>query len=318
MPAPFFKFDFEPKQRQTFIFFALVVTVIALSMYLTVKICEQAAGGGVFDSAASLLEYGTLAGKYLLFFLVLSWMVYTFCLFAYRYRVLRREYRELENSLDETKQEVNRLFSSALNTLAAAVQARDEGSLNHLKRIASYSFALGRRIGMSSEELSDVYCAALLHDLGKIGISDSILKKPAKLSLEEFAEVRRHPEIGTRILEKFVVSKRVTSIIRHHHEFYDGTGYPGGLAKSEIPLGARIIAITDAYDAMTSDRPYRSALSHEEAVAELIRCAGSQFDPRLVMHFLDVLEEERKDGLQPAEVGAFLPSQYQQLFSLIF
>lgn len=306
MPAPSFKFDFEPKQHQTIIFFALVLTMITLLVYLTVKICEQAAGEGVLYSAASVLKYSVFVGRYFLFFLAAGWVVYTMCLYTRKYRILRRDYRELEGNLEETREEVNRLFFSALNTLAAALQARDESSLKHLERVAHYAVALGERVGMSSEELSDVYCAALLHDLGKIGIPEEILKKPAKLTLEEFAEVRKHPEIGTRILEQLVNSRRITPIIEHHHEFYDGKGYPSGLMKEDIPLGARIIAISDAYDAMTSDRPYRSARSHDEAVSELIRCAGTQFDPRLVMHFLDILEQERQDRLPQVSEHSFL------------
>ena len=118
------------------------------------------------------------------------------------------------------------------------------------------------------------------------------MKKPGALTREEFAKVRKHPEIGTKILETLIASEKISSIILHHHEFYNGTGYPSGLAREEIPLGARIIAIADAYDAMISDRPYSRAKTHDEAVTELIRCAGVQFDPRLSVHFLILLNRK--------------------------
>lgn len=248
-------------------------------------------------SNTKFLEYGNLIGEGLLVLMVIFWVIYFATFFTASYRTLNRTCSELQKSLNDTKSEVNRVYFSALNTLTAALQARDDTSLQHLERVASYAVALGKKVELASKDLVDIYCAALLHDLGKIGIPEDILNKPGSLTNEEFAEIRKHPEIGTQILETLIQSERVSSIILHHHEFYNGTGYPSGLAKDEIPLGARIIAVVDAYDAMISNRPYRRAKTHEEAVAELIRCAGVQFDPRIVMHFLEIVEQEQ-EGVQ--------------------
>ena len=282
--------------RPTFFLLALVFTVIVLLNYFTVKIYEQAARRGMMSSSR-FLEYGSLIGKGLLVLIVLFWIIYLAASCISHYRTLNRNYSELQKSLVDTKDEVNRVYFAALNTLTAALQARDGASLQHLERVARYAVALGKKVELPSKNLVDVYCAALLHDFGKIGIPENILNKPGSLTSEEFAEVRKHPEIGTQILKTLIQSENVSSIILHHHEFYNGAGYPSGLAKDEIPLGARIIAVVEAYDAMISNRPYRKAMTHEEAVAELVRCAGVQFDPCIVMHFLEIVEQEQ-EGVQ--------------------
>lgn len=280
--------------KATILFIVLSSAVIVVLACLTIMIYLQA----VQLVLPTIDPYRNVffAGGAVLVLIAFLWLFYLFLSYKRRYLDLCKVNSELKDILSNTKNEANRIYFAALNTLTAAMQARDDTSLQHLERVANYAVALGKRLDMSQEDLVDLYCAALLHDLGKIGIPESILNKPGTLTREEFAQVRKHPEIGTKILETLVASEKISSIILHHHEFYNGTGYPSGLAREEIPLGARIIAIADAYDAMTSDRPYSRAKTHEEAVAELIRCAGVQFDPRLVVHFLEVVEQE-DDGV---------------------
>ncbi len=280
--------------KATILFIMFASAVIAVLVYLTVKIYLQAVQ--LVLPTADIFRYFILAGGAVLVLIAFLWMFYLFISYKGRYLSLCRVNSELKDILINAKDEANRIYFAALNALTAVMQARDDTSLQHLERVANYAVALGKRLDMSQEDLVDLYCAALLHDLGKIGIPEDILKKPGALTREEFAKVRKHPEIGTKILETLIASEKISSIILHHHEFYNGTGYPSGLAREEIPLGARIIAIADAYDAMISDRPYSRAKTHDEAVTELIRCAGVQFDPRLIVHFLDIVEQE-KDGV---------------------
>jgi HD-GYP domain-containing protein (c-di-GMP phosphodiesterase class II) len=148
-------------------------------------------------------------------------------------------------------------------------------------------------MGLSPEEVDVIRHASILHDVGKIGIREKILKKPGLLTEEERREMEYHPFIGTRILQSVKLLEPVMPLVYHHHERYDGTGYPDGLKGEEIPLGSRIIAVADAFESMTSDRPYRKALPLEEALAELRRGAGRQFDPRVVEVFLRLVEEGR-------------------------
>ncbi|OYT70908.1 MAG: hypothetical protein CFK49_11555 [Armatimonadetes bacterium JP3_11] len=152
--------------------------------------------------------------------------------------------------------------------------------------------AMAHRLKLSSEELNDIERGALLHDIGKIGVPDSILYKPGPLTPEEWEIMKQHPVIGYRMCMKVDELRSAAPIVLHHHERWDGGGYPYGLAGEAIPLGARIFAIADTLDAMTSDRPYRKALSFAEAREEIIRCAGKQFDPEMVKLFLEIPEEE--------------------------
>jgi HD-GYP domain-containing protein (c-di-GMP phosphodiesterase class II) len=279
--------------KPTVFFIILVIAVIGVLMYLTIKIWEQTITG--IPPINRAFRYFIPAAGFLLVLLAFLWVFYLFVSYKGKYLSLKRINTKLQTVLTNTKNEANRIYFAALNTLTAALQARDDSSQHHLDRVARYAVALGNKLEMPQDELADLYCAALLHDLGKIGIPEEILNKPGSLTCEEFALVRKHPEIGTKILETMAVSEKISAIILHHHEFYNGTGYPSGLARDEIPLGARIIAIADAYDVMISNRPYSRAKTHEEAVTELIRCAGVQFDPHIIMHFLEVIEQ-KQDG----------------------
>jgi putative two-component system response regulator len=175
-------------------------------------------------------------------------------------------------------------------TLAREMNARDTDIQEHTERIGKYASELGRRVGLSAADLHAVAYSILLHDLGRIGISESILLKQGPLSRDELEAVRRHVEIGERIAAPLAGAARFGPIIRHHHERWDGSGYPEGLSGRAIPVGARIIGVVDAFDAMTQYRPYRQARSMSEAVDEMRRERGRQFDPELVDEFVRVIE----------------------------
>ena len=174
-----------------------------------------------------------------------------------------------------------------LVSLANAVEAKDPSTEHHCSRLAQMALALARAISLPEEEAEAISYGAALHDVGKIGIADHILRKPGPLSEEEWDEMRRHPGIGAAIVEPLELGRLVSPIIRHHHEHWNGGGYPDGLRGLAIPVGARIVSVADAFDAMTHDRPYRPAMSTEQAVAELTSQSGCQFDGDLVAVFVE-------------------------------
>jgi putative two-component system response regulator len=179
---------------------------------------------------------------------------------------------------------------SVVAALASAVEAKDATTELHCQRLASLAATLGERVGMPQSQLEALAYGALLHDVGKIGIPEAILSKTNGLTDEERIVLRRHPEIGERICLPLASARDFAPIVRHHHERWDGAGYPDGLSGVEIPLGARIVSLVDAYDAMTHDRPYRSAGSTALAIEELIRERGRQFDPELTVAFIGLVE----------------------------
>ncbi|QGP94081.1 Sensory domain found in PocR [Neomoorella glycerini] len=186
-------------------------------------------------------------------------------------------------------------YLSTVQALATALEAKDVYTRGHSIRVAQWARSCARMLGLGAEEEEQVYLAGLLHDLGKIGIQEDILLKPGPLTPEERKEMQGHPEVGARILEPARFPAAVIAAVRHHHEDFGGGGYPAGLSREEIPLLARIIRVADAYDAMTSARPYRQAFTPQEAYEELKRCAGRQFDPRVVEAFLRIPQEEMED-----------------------
>lgn len=218
-----------------------------------------------------------------------------------RTRELQNLMEELEvknRTLIQQKTEIRELYSqlqrSYLGTIAAlyfALEARDPYTRGHSERVFHYSLHMGTRLGLSGAELVNLKYAALLHDLGKIGVPDSILKKPGRLTDDEYATIKDHPVVGAAILDPINFLSRAKEIIRHHHEHYNGFGYPDGLKADKINIQGRIIAVVDAFDAMRSDRPYRSARTQQEALDELNRLAGKQFCPQCVQAFVEVLAD---------------------------
>jgi len=177
--------------------------------------------------------------------------------------------------------------------LATAIEAKDPYTQGHVERVANYALALGKEMGLAPLELQLLRKAAILHDVGKIGVKESVLLKPDPLSEEELNHVKAHPAIGEKICRPLQQDSLILQVIRHHHERYDGNGYPDGLAGEDVPLAARIMAVVDAYDALTSDRPYRVRVPREAVLQILKEEAGSQFDPKVAMVFVSMLEAGR-------------------------
>ncbi len=188
-------------------------------------------------------------------------------------------------------QDLEEAYVSTVRVLAAAIDARDTYTLGHSTRVAELSVELGREIGLSKTELEDIEIACLFHDVGKIKIPDSILLKRGKLDIAEQRKMMRHPEYGTEILSKAPSLFKYIPAVRHHHEWYDGSGYPDGISGDKIPVAAAIMSLADMYDAMTSDRPYQNALTGEEARKEILSLAGKQFHPDLTLRFINLLEK---------------------------
>jgi putative two-component system response regulator len=185
------------------------------------------------------------------------------------------------------------LAPTVASVLANAIEVRDSSMVGHTERLAALALEIGRRERLSDQDLEALELGAVLHDVGKIGISDSILMKPGALTAEERAEIARHPEIGDRMLAPLALLESVRPIVKHHHERWDGRGYPDGLAGEDIPLLARIVAVADSIEAMSSLRPYRAPLDEGEVVSELERGRGRQWDPRLVDVALELIAEGR-------------------------
>jgi putative nucleotidyltransferase with HDIG domain len=192
--------------------------------------------------------------------------------------------RALEAALSESES----AYDSTLRALSLALDVRDRETEGHAQRVARYMDLLARELRSPQLDVRTLRRGALLHDLGKIGIPDEVLRKTGELDGSEWRIMKRHPAYGARILAGIPYLSGAAEIVRHHHERFDGSGYPDGLAGEDIPLGARIFSLADALDAMTSDRPYRRAMSLEDAISEIERCSGKQFDPALVNAFLRI------------------------------
>jgi HD-GYP domain-containing protein (c-di-GMP phosphodiesterase class II) len=211
-----------------------------------------------------------------------------------------REVRELTSSFNraagairDAREGLQRAYVEFVGSLASALDARDPYTAGHSRRVSTLACATAVALGVKQETVDEIRIGALLHDIGKIGISDTVLRKAGKLTAEEFALIKAHPEIGRRILEGVHGFTPYLGAVELHHENWDGTGYPRGQHGEETPIAARIIHVADAYDAMTTDRPYRRGMSHEQALAILQEYAGRQFDPRVVVAFIHLAEHQQ-------------------------
>ncbi|MFQ6019270.1 MAG: HD-GYP domain-containing protein [Dehalococcoidia bacterium] len=211
--------------------------------------------------------------------------------------LIRRQQEDIKaNSL-----ELKSSYESIVAVLCAALDLRDHVTHGHAQRVSELASVVAWQMGLRKDQLRLIEQAAILHDIGKIGVADSVLSKPGGLTEQEWEEMRKHPELGYQILKEIEFLKDAAEIVYAHHERFDGNGYPRGLRGEDIPVGARVFAVVDAYDAMTSHRPYRRAMPHNQAVEEISRHSGTQFDPQVVRAFK---EAERRGLVQGASAAA--------------
>lgn len=221
-----------------------------------------------------------------------------------RLEMANREYQlHLESRVSEQAEKIRLSFMNAITALANALEAKDSYTAGHSKRVADISVAIANAMGLMQETNEKIKTAGMVHDIGKIGISEHILNKPGSLTREEFHQIQTHSELGQRILKPVAGDEDILNMVRSHHEHYDGSGYPDGLKQHQIPLGSRIIAVADAYEAMTSERPYRSAMSSTAALVEIERGEGTQFDPDVAEAFLKSFRNDTLARLEPESIS---------------
>ena len=202
------------------------------------------------------------------------------------------EIKKINEQLAESNEKLEQAYLDMVETLRFTVEAKDSYTRGHSDRVAEYSVLIGKKVGLPEEQIKLLKIGGLFHDIGKIGIPDKILLKPDKLTDDEYSEIKNHPSIGAHILGSATIFKDIIPIVKHHHEKFDGRGYPSGLKGEEIPYLARIAAIADTFDAMTSRRSYRNALELQIVKDEIKRCEGVQFDPQLADVFLEILDND--------------------------
>lgn len=209
-------------------------------------------------------------------------------------RLRIKEYQQyLEEKVEEQTLEISNIFLGAIEALASALEAKDRYTGGHSRRVSEIALALGTELGLSAKDLEDLRWGSLLHDVGKIAVDQLIQNKPGSLTPEEYEHIMIHTHVGADIVRP-VVNERITEMIEHHHDHYDGYGLNQVVAGKDIPLGARILAVADAFDALTSDRPYRPAILREEALDEIKRCIGTQFDPVVANAFFRIMSRKSK------------------------
>ena len=200
------------------------------------------------------------------------------------------EIKKINRELADTYEKLEKAYLESVQTLRYTVEAKDSYTRGHSDRVSEYSVLLGKYLNLPEETLNTLRIGGLFHDVGKIGVPDSILQKESRLTDDEYSEIKNHPSIGAHILSTATIFHDIIPIVKHHHEKYDGTGYPGRLQGEDIPYLARIAAIADSFDAMTSRRTYRDSLPMDVVISEFKRCKGTQFDPKLDDVYLDILE----------------------------
>lgn len=201
-----------------------------------------------------------------------------------------KEIKKINEELTDTYDKLENAYLESIETLRYTVEAKDTYTRGHSDRVSEFSVLLGKALNLPEEDIKTLKIGGLFHDIGKIGVPDVILQKNSKLTDDEYSEIKNHPSIGAHILSTASIFQNIIPIVKHHHERYDGNGYPGKLQGNNIPYLARITAIADSFDAMTSKRIYRDSLPMETVISEFYRCKGTQFDPELTDVFLDILE----------------------------
>jgi putative nucleotidyltransferase with HDIG domain len=284
-------------QRVTTLGTSLVIAAVSAAVFYVVNVTSVAYAVSVLTDQSlravlarqGFLRYGTsllvlaLLGLLMAHLLALgSWI--GLALLVLPFALARRTFR--------VYLELSEAYTSTVRSLVAAIEAKDPYTRGHSERVAILSRALAERTGLPAAEIDLVERAALLHDVGKIGVRLSTLTSADSLSAEEVREIRSHPTIGSALLESVEFLQDVVPVVRHHHEHVDGAGYPDGLTGEEIPLLARLLATADAYDAMTSDRAYRGAMTEERAIAEMRRVSGQQLDAAMVERLISIITEQ--------------------------
>lgn len=205
------------------------------------------------------------------------------------------------NEIKNMNEDLENAYLESIETLRYTVEAKDTYTRGHSDRVSEFSVLIGKKMNLPDEDLKLLQIGGLFHDIGKLGVPDTILLKESKLTDDEYAEIKNHPSIGAHILSTSTIFKDIIPIVKHHHERYDGCGYPSQLQGNNIPYLARITAIADSFDAMTSKRTYRDSLPLEKVTSEFQRCKGTQFDPELTDIFLDILKNDYNDIKQIQE-----------------
>ena len=206
--------------------------------------------------------------------------------------------KNINDELQATYDKLESAYMETIETLRFTVEAKDTYTRVHSDRVAEYSELIGKALGLPETDLKTLKIGGLFHDIGKIGIPDSILLKTTKLDNDEYSEIKNHPAIGAHIISNATIFKDIIPIVKHHHERYDGKGYPSKLQGEDIPYLARITAVADAFDAMTSKRSYRDSLPLEKVRAEIEKCSGTQFDPEIAKVFLDIIDNHYDEILE--------------------
>ena len=218
---------------------------------------------------------------------------------------LNEKRQVLEGKVKEQAKELQNLFIDAVESLVSALEAKDQYTAGHSRRVTKIAVDMGRILGLTGEELENLRWAALLHDIGKIGIDSSVQNKPGSLTPNEYDYILTHCSIGPGIVEP-LVNDSIVEVIRHHHDSYDGVHVNQKVSGEDIPLGARILAVADSFDAMTSNRPYREAMPVYKAIEEIKRCSGNQFDPKVVKAFLQTPIIKSMKAISSVKVGVKL------------
>ena len=205
------------------------------------------------------------------------------------------EIKKINDELKQTYERLEQSYIESIETLRYTVDAKDTYTRGHSDRVSEYAVLIGKKLNLSEQDIKTLRIGGLFHDIGKIGVPDMILQKTSKLNDDEYSEIKNHPTIGAHILSTATIFSDIIPIVKHHHERYDGNGYPGKLKGEDIPYFARIMAIADSFDAMTSRRSYRDSLNLDVVIAELERCKGTQFDPKLIDLFLSILRNNYEE-----------------------